>query len=40
MKKSAKGIVNTLLYIGDNLMVGSPEEIDEAIEKFKKIGYH
>ena len=38
MKKSKKGLVFIALYVDDNLMVGHPKAIDEAIEGMKKHG--
>ena len=36
LKQSTKGIVYVALYIDDNLMIGIPDAIDEAVEQLKK----
>lgn len=38
VKKSSKGIVYIALYVDDNLLVGHPEAIDDAIQQMKKHG--
>ena len=38
MKKSTKGIVYVTLYTDDNLMIESPESINDAAEQLKKNG--
>ena len=38
MKKGVKGIVHIALYTDNNLMLGSPEEIDETVEQLKEMG--
>ena len=39
MKKSAKGIVNVAFCIDDNLMLGSTEAIDKALEQIKRMSW-
>ena len=36
MKKSAKFVLYTALNINENLMLGYPEAIDEAVKQLKK----
>ena len=38
MKNSAKGIVYAALNMYDNLAIGSPETVDEAVEQPRKYG--
>ena len=38
MKKRAKGMVYIALYVDDNLVAGSPEEIDKSVEQLKTNG--
>ena len=33
MKTSMNGVAYTALYVDDNLMIGSPEKIDEVVEQ-------
>ena len=38
MKKSKKGVVHIELYVGNNLLIRSLEEIDETVELLQKNG--
>ena len=38
VKKSSKGIVFITLYVDDNLLVGHPDAIEDAIQQMKKHG--
>ena len=37
MKKSAKGVLCTALYLDDNSIVGTLEALDEAIKALQKV---
>ena len=38
LKKSKKGLVLIALYVDDNLMIGHPKAIKDAIKEMKKFG--